>query len=202
MDDKIKFTPEQLEHINNLIAEKTKGLFTKEDLDKEVTREVDRRVESGIKKGLETNKKKWKEELEKQSKLSAEELAEKKLQDKMDEIGNKELELSLRANTLDAKSMLAEAEIPKAHYEKFVGILVNGDEEETKSNVENFISTFNETKAEMEKSIKKEFANVPSLEKGKNKININKDDVSKMTYLEIKELKENNKEVYEKLFEN
>lgn len=202
MGEEIKFTPEQLEHINNLIAEKQKGLFTKEDLDKEVSKEVDRRVESGIQKGLDTHKSKWQKEFEEQSKLSAEELAEKKLESKMEEIKTKENELSLKENTLEAKSMLANAGISKEHSEKFIGILVSGDKEETKTNVENFISTFSETKADIEKSIKNEYANVPSVEKGGSDGNVDKTELSKMTYLEIKELKENNKALYDRLFEN
>lgn len=199
----MEFTKEQQEYVDKLIEEKTKDLFTKDDLDKEVTREVDRRVESGIQKGLDTHKSKWQKEFEEQSKLTAEELADKKLNEKMKEIQEKEEELFLKANTLDAKSMLANAEIPKEHYEKFVGILVDGDEEKTKTNVENFISTFNETKAEMEKSIKKEYSNIPSPKNsGKGGSGITKEDFKSMGYLEQVELKQTNRKLYDELSKN
>lgn len=199
----MEFTKEQQEYVDKLIKEKTKDLFTKDDLDKEVTREVDRRVESGIQKGLDTYKSKWQKEFEEQSKLTAEELADKKLNEKMKEIQEKEEELFLKANTLDAKSMLANAEIPKEHYEKFVGILVDGDEEKTKTNVENFISTFNETKAEMEKSIKKEYSNIPSPKNsGKGGSGITKEDFKSMGYLEQVELKQTNRKLYDELSKN
>ncbi|HZJ98652.1 MAG TPA: hypothetical protein VFC79_01515, partial [Tissierellaceae bacterium] len=106
---KVEFTEEQQSYVDSLIAERTSGLFTKEDLDKEVTREVDRRVQTGIEKGIETQKSKWLEEFEKQSKLTAEELAEEQLKSKLGELESREVELALRANTLDAKSMLANA---------------------------------------------------------------------------------------------
>lgn len=198
----MEFTKEQQEYIDNLIVEKTKGLFTKEDLDKEVTREVDRRVESGIQKGLETHKSNWKKEFEEQSKLSAEELANKKLEDKLSEINNKESELFMRANTLDAKSMLSDAGIPKDHYEKFVGILVTDDGDVTKTNVDNFITTFNETKAEMEQSIKKQYANIPSPNQGGSKGGVDKEKFAKMGYLEKLALKQDNLELYNELSKN
>lgn len=181
MSKEFEFTPEQQAHIDSLVAESTKGLFSQEDFDRELNREVDRRVESGIQKGLDTHKSKWQKEFEEQSRLTAEELAEKKILEKTEELEQREKELSVKNNTLEAKSMLAGAEIPKEHYEKFVGLLVSGDDVETKENVENFISTFNETKAEIERSIKENYSNVPSPKKGDPKA-VGKEEFNKMTF--------------------
>lgn len=196
----IEFTPEQQKHIDSLIAEKTNGLYSRDDLDREVTREVDRRVESGIQKGIETQKSKWQEEFEKKSQLTAEELAEQKLQEKMKEIQARELELSLKGNTLEAKSMLANAEIPKEHYERFVGILVDGDEEKTKLNVQNFVDTFNETRVEIEKSLKEKYSQVPSPKSGGSSGGkIGKTEFNKMTYAEKMKVKSDNPDLYKQL---
>jgi len=195
----IEFTPEQQAYIDALIAEKTAGLFTKEELQREVTREVDRRVESGIKKGLETYKKKWQAEFEEASKLTAEQLAEKQLENKMKELRERELEVALKGNTFEAKSMLAEANIPKEHYERFVGILVNEDAEASKANVTNFINTFNETKASMEASIKEQLSLIPSPTSGSGGSAVTKEDFIKMTYEQKLKLKTENPEVYKKL---
>lgn len=194
-----EFTPEQQAHIDSLIAKKTAGLYTKEDLQKEVTREVDRRVETGIQKGLETQKQKWMREFEEQSKLTAEQLAEKQLSNKLKELEARELEVALKSNTVEAKSMLSEANIPKEQYERFVGILVNGDAEATKSNVTNFINTFKETKASLEASIKAEFSLVPPPTGGSGDKAVTKDDFMKMSYEEKLKLKKEQPEVYKKL---
>lgn len=197
---KVELTDEQQAYVDLLVVERTSGLFTKEDLEREVTREVDRRVQSGIQKGIETQKSKWKEEFEKQSKLTAEELAEEQLKAKLGELESREKELALRANTLDAKSMLANAEIPKEHYEKFVGILVDGDEEKTRLNVQNFIDTFNETKTNIEKGLQEKYSIIPSPNSSdKSKDGLTKEQFSNMSYMERKELKEKDENLYNKL---
>ena len=196
----MEFTPEQQKHIDKLLAEQRKGLYTRDELDREITREVDRRVESGIQKGIKTQKAKWQEEFEKKSKLTAEELAEQKLQEKMKEIQARELELSLKGNTLEAKSMLANAGIPKEHYERFVDILVDGDEEKTRLNVQNFVDTFNETKINIEKGLQEKYSIIPSPNSGdKSNGGITKEKFNNMTYMERKELKEKDENLYNKL---
>ena len=196
-EDRIEFTEEQQAYVDSLIVEKTTGLFTKEDLEKEITRETDRRVQKGIEKGIETQKSKWQEEFEKQSKLTAEELAEEQLKAKLGELQAREQELSLRANTLDAKSMLANAEIPKEHYEKFVGILVNGDNEVTKSNVQNFIDTFNETKVGIEKSLQEKYSHIPSFKTGSTgEVIKTKEDFNKLSYEDKLKLKDESPELF------
>lgn len=198
MGKEIELTEEQQSYVDSLIAEKTSGLFTKEDLDKEVTREVDRRVQSGIEKGIETQKSKWQEEFEKKSKLTAEELADEQLKSKLGEIETRERELALRANTLDAKSMLAGAEIPKEHYEKFVGILVSGDVEDTMVNVQNFIDTFNETRVSIEKSLQEKYSRVPSPKGGGSSSDEvkTKDDFNKLSYEQKLKIKNDNPELF------
>ena len=117
----------------------------------------------------------------------------------MKEISTREGELALKANTLEAKSMLANAEIPKEHYEKFVGILVNGDEEQSKLNVENFINTFNETKAEMEKSIKEQYSKVPSPKGNPSGVGISgREEFNKLSFEEKMKVKEENPELFKK----
>lgn len=196
----MEFTPEQQAHIDNLLSEKTQGLFTQEDLDRKVTSEVDRRVESGIQKGLETNKAKWERELSEKAKLSAEELVQKELDEKMQDLSKREREILKRANTLDAKDLLANAEIPKAQYEKFIGLLVNDDSEATIQNVNNFIETFNETKTEIESNIKKQYSQVPPPKSGQAGT-ITKAEFSKMGYAEMMELKNSNPDLYKSLIQ-
>ena len=186
----MEFTPEQQAHIDSLIAEKTKGLFTEDELQRKVTSEVDRRVESGIQKGLETHKSKWEQEFKSKAQLSAEELAQQQLEDKLKELSDRENQILKRSNTLNAKDLLANADIPKNHYEKFIDLLVSDNEDSTKENVQNFINTFNETKSELETSIKKQYVNVPQPSGGNGETSINKDDFDKMTYIEKIKLKE------------
>lgn len=156
------FTKEQQEHIDNLIADATKDLYTKDDLDKEVTKEVDRRVESGIQKGLETHKQKWKEEYEKKAQLSAEELAKLTVDEKIKAIEEREAEINTRSNRIDAREMFAKANIPEDDYDKFMDLLVSDDSDVTQTNVSNFIESFTTTRDNIEKSVKEKLSNIPS----------------------------------------
>ena len=58
--------------------------------------------------------------------------------------------------------LLASANVPKSHYDKFIGILVSDDADATKLNVENFIEMFNSTKTEIETKLKSEISRVPT----------------------------------------
>jgi DNA primase catalytic subunit len=189
----MEYTQEQ---IDQMIAEATKGLFTQEELEKRVTSEVDRRVESGIKKGLETHKKKWEQEFSERAKLSAEELAKKDLEEKLKSFAEREREISRKANQLEAKSMLSEADIPKSHYENFIGILVTDDAEATKSNVQNFINMFNATKNDIETKVKSEYANVKKPKTGNGNGTITKEEFNKMGYADKIKFKQENPELY------
>lgn len=188
----MEYTQEQ---VDQMIAEATSGLFTEEDLQKKVTSEVDRRVESGIQKGLETKKQKWEREYSERAKLTAEELAQKQLEEKMQELSGKEKEISKKANQIEARSILAEANIPKAHYEKFIDLLVNDDAETTTSNVQNFVDVFNSTKDDITNQIKSEYSNVPKPKTGANDT-LTKDDFDKMGYGEKIKFKTENPDLY------
>lgn len=157
----MEMTQEQLDElIKQAKEEAKKGLFTEDDVKRKVTAEVDRRVESGIKTGVETQKEKWLREHEEIARMSAEELAQKQIAEKLSALSEKEKEISRKANRSDARDMLSEAQIPKSHYEKFLDLLVSDDTEKTISNVKNFINVFNETKSEIETKVKSEFSTV------------------------------------------
>lgn len=196
----MEFTEEQQAHIDKLLEEQSKHLYTKEDLDRKVTAEVDRRVESGIQKGLETHKSKWQEEFEKKASMTAEELAHEKLQKQLEDLEERENEIFKKTNELNAKDKLTEANIPKEHYEKFINILVTEDDESTTENVNNFIETFNDTKSTLESDIKKKYADVPPPSQGSNKSDtITKEDFENMGYTERLKLKNEDEELYNKL---
>lgn len=158
----MEFTTEQQAYIDNLLAEQTKNLYTEEDLNRKITSEVDRRVESGIQKGLETKRLKWEEEYEKKAQLSAEELAKLKVQEQIDVINQREAEINIRSNKIDAREMFAEASIPEDDYSKFMDLLITDDVERTQSNVKNFIESFKTTRENIEKSVKNELSKVPA----------------------------------------
>lgn len=196
----MEFTPEQQSHIDNLLADKTKGLFTEEDLTRRVTSEVDRRVETGIQKGLETHRSKWEQDFQEKAQLTAEELAQKELQLKMEELASRESEILKRSNSIDARDMLSGAGIPKEQYDKFMDLLISDDTESTLGNVQNFIDTFNTTKSEIEAKLKKELSNIPPPQTGgSNSGVISKDDFNNMPYLKKMELKEENPDLFSKL---
>lgn len=197
----MEFTPEQQSHIDNLLAQSKSGLFTEEDLTKRVTSEVDRRVESGIQKGLDTHKSKWETEFSEKAKLTAEELAQKELETQMRELSTRELEIKKRANTLDAKDLLSSASIPKSQYEKFIDLLISDDETVTKSNVENFISTFNETKVAIEADIKKQYSQVPPPSEGKGDNPVTKESFNQLGYADKLKLKANNPELFKQFMD-
>lgn len=193
----MEYTQEQLDAlINEKIGEATKGLFTEDELTRRVTSEVDRRVESGIQKGLETHKAKWEEEFSKKAKMTAEELAKAELDAKLGDLSKRESEIALRANKAEAKDMLSDAGIPKAQYEKFLGVLVNSDAESTKVNVENFITMFTETKTEIETKVKTELTIVPPPKKGTGTDGITKEQFVKMPYGEKVKFKSEHPELY------
>ena len=192
-----EYTQEQLDQIlAEKLAEATKGLYTEDDLQRKVMSEVDRRVETGIQKGLETQKQKWERELSERAKLSAEELARKDFEEQLQAVTKKEREIQKKANMLDAKDMLADAQIPKAQYDKIIGMLVSDDSETTKANVQNFIDMFTNTKVEIETKVKSEFTKIPSPKTGTGNETVTKDDFIKMSYSEKLKLKTSNPELY------
>lgn len=158
----MEFTKEQQDHIDNLVKQSKEGLYTEEDLNSRVTAEVDRRVESGIQKGLETQRAKWEQDYESKAKLSAEEIARMELQEQLDKIAEREVEINKRSNAIDAKDSLTSAGIPKDDYNKFLDLLVSDDQESTNKRVSDFIETFESTKKNIESTIRKELSNVPA----------------------------------------
>lgn len=199
----MEFTPEQQAHIDSIISEKTQGLFTEDDLQKKVTSEVDRRVESGIQKGLETHKSKWEKEFKTKAQLTAEELAQKELEDKFNELSSREKEIYKKSNTIDAKDMLTNAGIPKAQYEKFMDLLVSDDTESTTINVNNFIDNFNTTKSEIESKLKKELSNIPPPKNNSDGNGaISKEEFDGMGYAKKMELKAENPDLFNKFIQN
>lgn len=187
------------EQLDMLIAEKVaeakKGLFTPEDLERKVTSEVDRRVETGIQKGLETQRKKWEDEFKTKAQLSAEEIAKKELDEKLSGLSQREKDINKKANLIDAKDLLSEAQVPKSQYDKIIGMLVTDDAETTMANVQNFISMFNETKTEIETKIKSEFSSIPKPKQGDDKT-LTKEGFLKLPYGEKLKLKQSNPDLY------
>ena len=188
----MNYTQEQLDAA---VAEARKGLFTEDDLTRRVTSEVDRRVESGIQKGLETQRAKWEEEYKRTQNLTAEQLAAEKLREAQESLSAKEREINRKANLADAKDMLSSAQVPKAHYEKVVGMLVTENAEDTKSRVQNFIDAFLAMKSEVETQIKSDVSKVPPPDQNKTKP-ITKADFDKMGFSEKVAFKQSNPELY------
>lgn len=191
----MEFTEEQQRYIDKLIEDKTKGLYTEDELNRRVTAEVDRRVESGIQKGLETYRSKWEEEFARKAQMTAEEKAQEELESKIKELADREKEIERKSNTINAMDILSNAGIPKDHYERFIPMLVTDDSELTQDNVQNFIDTFNETKSQLEKSIKEQYSNVPKPGTGESET-VTKEDFSKMGYSEKLKFKETNPDLY------
>lgn len=188
-----EYTDEQL---TEMLAKAKEGLFTEDELKRRVDSETDRRVESGIQKGLETHKAKWESEYLEKSKLTADELAKKQLEELTSQLSEKERTVLKKANTLDAKEMLAEAGIPKANYEPLLAMLVSDSEESTKANVTGFIGAFNSTKLDLETRIKAEISKIPPPNTDPNNKSVTKTDFDKMGFAEKVTFKAENPELY------
>ena len=192
-----EFTQEQIDiMIADKVAEAKKGLFSEEDVLKRVNTEADKRVESGIQKGLETKKASWESEYSERAKLTADQLAKKDFDDKYKDLSVRELAIKKRANNLEARDMLTEAQIPKAQYDKIIGMLVSDDSDVTKTNVQGFINMFSETKTEIETRIKSEYSNVPKPKIGGADETLTKDNFNKLGYADKLKLKQTQPEVY------
>lgn len=174
----------------------TPKLFTEDEFNKKLTQEVDRRVESGIQKGLETQKQKWERELQEKAKMTAEEIAKKEFEEKLNGLTQKEKEIQKKANKIDAMDMLSEAQIPKSHYDKFLNMLISDDSETTKANVQSFVEMFNSTKTEIETKVKSEFTNVPKPQVGMGDGVVTKSDFDKMSYADKLAFKQKNPEQF------
>lgn len=197
--EELKLTQEQIDAmIAEKVAEAKKGLFTEEDLQKKVTSEVDRRVESGIQKGLETYKTKWEQEAQERAKMTAEEIAQKELKEKLEGLSAKEREIQKKENLISAKDMLSSANVPKSHYDKFIGMLVTDSPDTTTSNVQSFIDMFNATKSELETTLKSQMSNIKPPNTGDGDEVVTLDKFKKMGYAEKLKFKQTNPEMYAK----
>lgn len=185
------------EVIEQVDGQENKGkVFTEDEFNKKLTAEVDRRVESGIQKGLETQKQKWQREFEERAKLTAEEIAQKHLEEKTQELTAKEREIAKRANRLEAKELLSGAEIPKAHYDKFLDVLISDDADVTTQNVNNFVEMFNSTKKEIETRLKTEMSTVRNPKQGESEKQMTKAEFNKLPYAKKVEMKRDNPELW------
>jgi len=200
--EELKLTQGELDRIvTEKLAEMTKGLYTEDELNRRVTSEVDRRVETGIQKGLETQRSKWEQEFSEKAKMSAEELAKKEVEEQLKNLSAKEKEIQRKSNQLEALDLMAQAGVPKSHYEKMLGVLITDDLEGTKSNVKNFIDVYNGTKQEVETKVKSELGHIKNPKQGDSSVVVDRESFNKMGYSEKLKLKTENPELYKKFME-
>lgn len=184
----MEYTQEQ---VDEMLKKATEGLFTKEQLEREVTREVDRRVETGIQKGLETQRQKWEQEYMGKADVKADELAKKQFDEYIAKLEEKERSITRKANQVDAIHKLTEAGVPKSHYDKFLGMLIDDDTNVTNERVSNFVEMFNTTKQTLEADIKSQLGNVPAPQVG-GSATVTKADFDKMSYADKMKFKMDN----------
>ena len=197
----MEFTKEQVDQmIADAVSKAKEGLYTKTDLEKEVTREVDRRVESGIQKGLETQKAKWQEEFEKKSKMTTEELVKEQLALKEKEIQDRARELSLKSNRLLAKEKISSANLSPSDMEDILDMMVSEDETATATNVDKLIGKLTSMLSTKEAQVKESLSKVtpPSGTSGGGS-EITKEVFAKMSYEQKLDLKKSQPQVYETL---
>lgn len=183
--------------------------YTQEQLDLLLQQEGDRRVTSALKtaketweiekqKALEEQRLLIEKELEEKSKLTAEELARKEFESKTKALEEKERAINKRTNLLNAQNELISAGIPKDRYENMLEMLVVDDSEKTNNNVKNFIELYNNTKKEIESSVRSEYSNVPKPETNPTEKTVTKEDFDKMTYSAKLQFKKDSPEMYAK----
>lgn len=188
------------EQIDAMIAEAKKGLYTKDELEREITRETDRRVESGIKKGIETQKEKWEREFRERAELSAEELAKKQLAEREKELANREKSIAINANRLNARKALIDAGVPESYYGKLIDNLVSADADKTTTNIQTMVETYNSIKADIETSVRSELSEVPSPPGGTGgNGEVTKEVFDKMTSAQKIEFKQKEPELFREL---
>lgn len=187
--------------------------YTDEIVNDLIQKEADRRVNQALENkkkefaetlesALKEERRKVELEISEKAKLSADELAQKELEDKILNLQEREKELAKRTNNLTAKEMLSGAGIPKDKYEKLLGVLVTEDENLTKENVNGFISVFNETKSEIENNIKLQLSKIPSPTVPTGEQGVTKDGFNKMGYAEKLKLKSENPELFKQFMTN
>lgn len=172
--------------------------FTQEDVDKLLQTEGDRRVTSALNKWREDlptiisgEKEKWINE----SKMSAEEIAQKEVAERMKELEERENQIKFQGNMLGAKEKLTTAGIPQTEYEKMLGILVTHDDTKTVENIDNFISVYTSTKTNLENDIRTQFSKIPKPQTG-GQSEMTKSEFMKLPYADKIKLKQDNPELY------
>lgn len=186
----MEFTDEQMEVINKKIAdavnEATSGLYTQSDVDKRVDSAIKTRV-SNI---LADEKVKW----EKEQKMTAEELAQAKideaeleLNNRLKEIETRENQLVLEVNKSKGIEILQESGIPKEIYETIIDNMISPDMDETLSKINDFSNAFTGVKSTMEDEIKKNLGAVPP--PSGNPSGSNSKKIEEMSYSELMKLK-------------
>lgn len=199
----MEFTTEQLAEIQRQIDEAVKrataSMYSQDELDRQVQREVDRRVESGIQTAIKNQREKLKKEIEDEMNLSADELAQRKLDEKMAEIKEKEAEIATRTNRVNAIEKLTSEKVPKTYYEKLLGNLISPDGEATMSNIDAMIEVYSSTKKSLEEQIRSELANInPPAGGGGGSKAITKEDFDAMPFNKKVEFKQTNPEEFAK----
>ena len=132
---------------------------------------------------------------ENKAKKEEEEKAKKELEKREKELLEREKFLAKENNNLYAKNALTEAGVPKEAFEKLLGMIVNDNEDMTKTNVTNFIEVFNSTKNSIEKTTAEKYAKVPAPQSGEVKT-IDKNSFDKMSYAEKLKLKTEQPELF------
>jgi len=198
LEDEMEYTQEQIDAMKaEAIKSATEGLMSKADADKI----ADQRVESGIKKGLETFKSKWEQDAQEKANLTAQEIADKRLAEKIKELETREHDANVRDNSLTAKSKLNQAGVPESYYSKLLGNLVNADSDVTGSNVDNLIDIYTSTKSQIEADIKAKLSKVPPAEGGNDAHagEMTKEKFSKLDYKGMMKLKTEKPDVYKQM---
>ena len=177
--------------------------YTEEELKQQLQIEGDRRVTSAQNKWknelndiISREKSKWEQE----SKMTADELVKKQIEEQSKLLADREREIQLKSNLLGAREKLAQSGIPKEEYEKMIDILVTNDSDKTSENINQFIEVLSSTKSSLENSIRNEFSKIPTPQSLSNTSDITKADFMKMSYGERIKLKEENPELFSTLF--
>lgn len=197
----MEFTAEQQaeikRQIDEAVANATANMYSQDEFDRKLQAEVDRRVETGIQKGIETKRKKWEEEYKANANLTAEQLAEKKVNEQLENLSKREQELARKANRIEAMSKLSEADVPKTYYEKLLDNVISSDETVTMQNVETLIDTYSSTKKSLEEAIRSELSKVTPPPAGKGGgTEVTKEKFNQMSFAEKAQFKAENPEKF------
>jgi hypothetical protein len=127
--------------------------------------------------------------------------AEQKLQAERDKFAKDQTLLAKKINEVDVRSMFASAGLEQAKIDELVEKIVSEDGDKSKLLAQSFIDTFNEIKESTKKTTTTELLkNTPApVVNNSNKPEITKEDFTKMTYGEKKQLFAENPETFKKL---